>query len=541
MNSALPKFRQIQELLSLMLYSVRPYLTPYTVMNNRPPNFRHGFQQDSSEYLGYLLDQLYEEEKKFKIDLENAKNQLNNNNSSSNSSSNHNNNNNGNNGIGGINGINGINVSNGFNDVQRSPDNADSANSLSSSLDHMDSSPSTMQSMDLDTPTDESITVAAPADNISDDVILESVPPSPQMIDSREIIALPPPATHPTPSMHTPPESPPTTPAPSAQPHIVVTNTLIQKTFTGKAAITHKCMNCLSESKTADHFNELPLSFPNQTEYPDENEYTVQQLLNDYFVTEKLCDDNKYSCEKCKTLCDGERSLKIVEGPSNLILVIKHFKYDRKFHIRRKLMYKVHHNETVMLNVTNEKGEPYHYTYRLYAVIVHCGANIDSGHYYTFASDVNGNWFKFNDSHISRSSLNELMHSTKLNTPYILFYELVSKDRSHSFANGDICEDIKFSNGSVHSGNSSPISDSTELYEFDSPSSSLPTNGSNDYSTTPAFRHFEMPTMESLSPHLQSFVHTDNQQYKTEMRRTNVMGRSDFYNFHIGNRDRELF
>lgn len=58
-------FRTIRELLVLLMYSNRQYITPYSVLTTRPLYFRNGNQEDCYEYLGHLLIQLHEEERKY--------------------------------------------------------------------------------------------------------------------------------------------------------------------------------------------------------------------------------------------------------------------------------------------------------------------------------------------------------------------------------------------------------------------------------------------------------------------------------------------
>ena len=55
----------MQSLIGLLLHSKRPELNPRDILKvARPPGFLPGYQQDSSEFLGYLLDKLHEQEKK---------------------------------------------------------------------------------------------------------------------------------------------------------------------------------------------------------------------------------------------------------------------------------------------------------------------------------------------------------------------------------------------------------------------------------------------------------------------------------------------
>lgn len=59
-----PLFQNMQRLMALLLHSDRPELMPSAVLQTaRPPGFSPGHEQDSSEFLGHLLDQLHEQEK----------------------------------------------------------------------------------------------------------------------------------------------------------------------------------------------------------------------------------------------------------------------------------------------------------------------------------------------------------------------------------------------------------------------------------------------------------------------------------------------
>jgi ubiquitin carboxyl-terminal hydrolase 35/38 len=192
-------------------------------------------------------------------------------------------------------------------------------------------------------------------------------------------------------------------------------STIIHKNFGGKLSTTCVCSTCNTKSIIIDSFRDLALSFPEKEKGEEnwdepEQTYNVQKLLNYYFEMEQLTldGDNQYRCDNCKTLCDGSRCTELIEAPKNLILTLKHFRYDPKFHTRSKLLIKhMFHDEKISVQVRLNPESWKKVNYKLYAAIVHSGMSLDSGHYYTFANDKES-WFKFNDSYVSKSDLHEL-------------------------------------------------------------------------------------------------------------------------------------
>lgn len=131
----------------------------------------------------------------------------------------------------------------------------------------------------------------------------------------------------------------------------------IEKTFTGLLTTTYKCLTCGWKSRNVDSFRDLQLSFPDVKNDCASN-YSVQDLIEYYCSPEKLDGENQYFCDRCKKLSDAERYINVVDAPKNMILTLKHFKYDQKHHMRAKLMHKVFHDEKVIHNniiITRER------------------------------------------------------------------------------------------------------------------------------------------------------------------------------------------
>lgn len=121
-------------------------------------------------------------------------------------------------------------------------------------------------------------------------------------------------------------------------------------------------------------------------------------------------------------LCDAQRIIKLLRAPAHLILTLKHFHYDTESRLRTKLRHKVTYNEQIQLKVSTPMANETE-TYQLYAAVVHSGNSMDYGHYFTYASDSKKNWYKFNDSYVSKTTLDEFKGLEPPDTPYILFYE----------------------------------------------------------------------------------------------------------------------
>ena len=211
---------------------------------------------------------------------------------------------------------------------------------------------------------------------------------------------------------------------------------IVHRVFGGESEITYQCAQCDTSSHNTDIFRDLQLCFPQ--EIADTQDVSVQDLMNYYLTPEKLTGDNKYRCDKCTKLCDAQRIIKILRAPIHLILTLKHFHYDPETRLRTKLRHKVTYNETIQLPVSSSSPQssssssssPIPETYRLYAAVVHSGYSMDYGHYFTYARDSKQNWYKFNDSYVSRSSLEDFNGLEPPDTPYILFYEKISANES---------------------------------------------------------------------------------------------------------------
>ncbi|XP_021366190.1 ubiquitin carboxyl-terminal hydrolase 38-like [Mizuhopecten yessoensis] len=296
--------------------------------------------------------------------------------------------------------------------------------------------------------------------------------------------------------------------------------TTVREHFGGKMVTTYTCLNCMKESSRMEHFSDIPLAFPDtegsgdgmalvggdgekisktgeDPESPPKSSPTtaksspqpkseavkqlhLSDLLQYYLQPEKLTGDNKYHCDKCGGLQDGERKLKVLKAPDHLILTLLRFSYDVKLQTRSKTFQEVKYPRTLILpvenspvsqkedvnkrkslrsavtgqieqcgvNVNTKRGE----VYGLCGVVVHSGTSSDCGHYYSYArhsifcdpdticdslhhckseDDVDflqDKWYLFNDnrvSHASYSSFCDVTQRFTKDTAYVLFYKRI--------------------------------------------------------------------------------------------------------------------
>lgn len=422
-----PLFQNMQKLMALLLHSDRPQLSPSSVHQTaRPPGFHPGHEQDSSEFLEHLLDQLHEQEKpKMQVlDIEHNQKHT----------------------------IQPKRIENPEDDC---------------AMDVDEDGIVVAEKMD-----DDSEGARAPLDNSC------SVIATHESSESASAVRL-------------------------AQP-----KTLIQKSFGGNISITYKCLNCQTESKQFDSFRDLHLSFPDANE--TNANHSVQELLDFYCSTEKLEADNKYFCDQCKALCVGERFINIINAPRNLILTLKHFKYDQKYNMRAKLMNKVRHEDVISVKVfpsTDYKDDMVLH-YRLYAAVVHSGVSMETGHYFTYGSDSTG-CYKFDDSYVSKATIAELHNLQPPHTPYILFYQMVNNP------------DVPVFNPPPNSSPSSKPSTSNGSPVVTSPSAVALNTSPSAAQDIATITLCDYPALEDLPPQLREYVNRDNISYSEEMRSSN--------------------
>lgn len=172
--------------------------------------------------------------------------------------------------------------------------------------------------------------------------------------------------------------------------------------FMGKHSSEFLCKTCNHIVYKDDHFKEilLPISKSN----------SLKECVNKYYNSECLLD---YKCDKCKTKSVVKRTF-VTASPKYLIFVLNRFKSDIT-KINKPISYPKIFDLTEYQLFQSDKN----IEYTLKSVINHIGS-VNSGHYYSYNKYNEDNWFKCDDTKITK---NPVYINSK--NAYILFYELV--------------------------------------------------------------------------------------------------------------------
>lgn len=190
---------------------------------------------------------------------------------------------------------------------------------------------------------------------------------------------------------------------------ILQETTFIQHVFGGRLKSKVKCMICHHESERFENIMDLTLEIFGWVE-------SLEDALTQFTTAEDLDGENMYRCARCVTYVRAKKQLSIHEAPNILTIVLKRFQEGRYGKINKWITFP---DMLDMIPFMTGNGDipP---LYMLYAVVVHMDSlNASfSGHYVSYVKDVNGNWFKIDDTEVQPVPLSQVMSEGA----YILFY-----------------------------------------------------------------------------------------------------------------------
>ncbi|XP_042517575.1 ubiquitin carboxyl-terminal hydrolase 15-like isoform X2 [Macadamia integrifolia] len=189
--------------------------------------------------------------------------------------------------------------------------------------------------------------------------------------------------------------------------------TFIQYTFGGHLRSKVKCLRCHHESERFENIMDLTLEINGWVE-------SLEDALTQFTSPEDLDGENMYRCGRCATYVQARKQLSIHEAPNILTIVLKRFQNGRYGKINKCITFPEMLDMIPFMTGTGDSPP----LYVLYAVVVHLDTlNASfSGHYVSYVKDVQGTWFRIDDTEIQPVPTSQVMSEGA----YILFYSRYS-------------------------------------------------------------------------------------------------------------------
>ncbi|KAH7287676.1 hypothetical protein KP509_32G069000 [Ceratopteris richardii] len=197
--------------------------------------------------------------------------------------------------------------------------------------------------------------------------------------------------------------------------------TWVHKLFQGTLTNETRCLCCETITARDETFLDLSLDI--------EQNSSITSCLRNFSSTETLNAEDKFFCDKCCSLQEAQKRMKIKVAPQILALHLKRFKYIEQLARYKKLSYRVVFPLELKLCNTADDAPGSEAEYSLFAVVVHVGTGPNHGHYVSLVKSHN-HWLFFDDENveiIDESAVQTFFGSTQEYSNsehgYILFYE----------------------------------------------------------------------------------------------------------------------
>lgn len=234
------------------------------------------------------------------------------------------------------------------------------------------------------------------------------------------------------------PTVPASPPSPAQQPQ--VPKSVINDLFEGRLRLETKCLNCEESSTVSDNFFNISVPVLSCHSTKRCGPVSLYKAITVATTLEGLTHENKYWCNMCRHLTEGQRCTVITRLPSVMIIHLNRFTTSTITSVSSVMIHKIQGNIAIPTTLcfkqwTNQSCKDKDSLYKLQGVILHTGASCGSGHY-TAIVDVGGKmrnkdnweWVWFDDEKVTCLSHDQLLQmisplSNSESTPYILFYE----------------------------------------------------------------------------------------------------------------------
>lgn len=205
----------------------------------------------------------------------------------------------------------------------------------------------------------------------------------------------------------------------SQQPPVL---TWVHKIFQGTLTNETRCLRCETVTARDETFLDLSLDI--------EQNSSITSCLRNFSSTYMLNADDKFFCDKCCSLQEAQKRMKIKIPPRILVIHLKRFKYIEQLGRYKKLSYRVVFPMELKLCNTTDDAPGSDSEYSLFAVVVHVGSGPNHGHYISLVKSHN-HWLFFDDENVEMIDESVVQtffgsaqeYSNNTDHGYILFYE----------------------------------------------------------------------------------------------------------------------
>ncbi|KAK4782699.1 hypothetical protein SAY86_007073 [Trapa natans] len=195
--------------------------------------------------------------------------------------------------------------------------------------------------------------------------------------------------------------------------------TWVHKKFQGILTNETRCLRCETVTARDEIFLDLSLDI--------EQNSSITSCLKNFSSIETLNADDKFFCDKCCSLQEAQKRMKIKKPPQILVIQLKRFNYIEQLGRNKKLSYRVAFPLELKLIDYVEEADA---VYSLFAVVVHMGSGSSHGHYVSLIKSHH-HWLFFDDENvemIDESAVQTFFgsaqeYSSNTDHGYILFYE----------------------------------------------------------------------------------------------------------------------
>ena len=191
----------------------------------------------------------------------------------------------------------------------------------------------------------------------------------------------------------------------SNAPHRVAETTFVHRIFGGYLRSQVRCTSCGYCSNTYDSFLDLSLEIHGKVG-------SLQEALARFTSVETLDKANRWKCTGCAQLVCAKKQLTLHVAPNVCTVQLKRFMFgSRSSKIGKAITYP----EALRIPVSGPERVA---EYRLTGVLVHAGASVNMGHYYSYVKAANGMWYEMDDARVSTVGMPTVMKQNA----YLLFY-----------------------------------------------------------------------------------------------------------------------